>query len=327
MKTATAVAWLALAAVAAGQSPTKTIGLPDDGKLLGAAITNVEGRWMVIQSTPFRLITDVREVRRYDIEDGQQVFRESVVFFQGDTGEYIAICWPNDTSQPYEYASIVLGDGEPDPEIDLSLTVPDEVGEGDEAQGNVTNSASSDPLTVNLSSDTSRLQVPRSVVTPPGAFALTAPNNEDEDGDLAAVITALAQGVKASASVLIKDDDEGLPPGNRRIIVIAQSDDSGPARTIALRMLREWCESNDHQYRGPLDPDMDDVDPDDKDDLVAYLSVLEREGISQPAMLIVADIDGQQHYVAYPFPDVGNTPSSGRVAGEEAIGLAKEHTR
>jgi|OM-RGC.v1.037401998 hypothetical protein len=53
---------------------------------------------------------------------------------------------------------------------------------------------------------------------------------------------------------------------------------------------------------------------------------MKQEGIALPGMIIIAQLDGQEQYVAFPFPDPGTTPDSGTQAGEQAIEILKEHS-
>lgn len=94
----------------------------------------------------------------------------------------------------------------------LSLSLPDKIEEGKSSAGIVVNDAFTELLEVAILANNSRLSAPRNVLTPPGRFTVSAPDNEVEDGDAVVTVMATARGVTVTKQITVTDDDGGPGP-------------------------------------------------------------------------------------------------------------------
>lgn len=156
----------------------------------------------------------------------------------------------------YKHGAATIEVRSPLPSPVLSISLPKSIREGETVQGTISNSAYSVPLEASLTASTNSIQVPALVTTPPGTFAVAAPDNSAEDGDVVATVKATARGVVTTAQITVIDDDSGPPPGPRTVVIVTESENDTVQRELALYAVRLYCQQNGHTLY-LLDPDQE----------------------------------------------------------------------
>jgi len=188
--------------------------------LNGAGSTGTGFAWAVIPEAPDNIAVDT---------SGKQLYFATPV--QPGTWTVVLAVASGDTVDLATHQLVV---GAPAP---LQLSLPEKIPEGQSATGVV---RATGPVEVQLHSDSpSRLQVPPVVQVPfdKATFTLTAPDNQETDGDTTVRVTAEAGGDRVTTRLLVVDND--LPPPDQLWgIVIHESSQPSPEKAIVLSSKR-----------------------------------------------------------------------------------------
>lgn len=197
------------------------------------------------------------------------------------------------------------------PQPQVGLTVPEQLREGETGTGQVSVPNRPDIGSVDMATDTDRLDVPRSVAV--GSFSLMARQNAAVDGDVAATVTATAEDASVNRRVVVTDDDGQPPPGKRDVAVIYESESSQPPFVLTTQLVRTYCQKQGHTYR-QVDDDAKAPDGTTPKWLAGYLEIIKQQGLQPPVLVVAAEWNGKTWVQARPMPETS----------EKAIQLIKE---
>jgi len=97
------------------------------------------------------------------------------------------------------------------------------------------------------------------------------------------------------------DDGDTPPPGKRTVVIVRESENDTPAQALVHQKVQEYCEEKGHTYR-LVDDDAVDASGQQPAWLREYLDLITKQGVTEPAMVVVADWNGKRYATAKALP-------------------------
>lgn len=97
------------------------------------------------------------------------------------------------------------------------------------------------------------------------------------------------------------DDDTKPPPGKRTVVIVRESENDTPAQALVHQKIQEYCKEKGHVYR-LVDDDTVDTGGQQPAWLREYLDLITKQGVTEPAMIVVADWNGKRYATAKALP-------------------------